>query len=161
MCFCAAALALALVGCSGQNPLTTTHVNQEASLGGALPSGPLQGQVITSWIDSRDGTMSTLLGNDVAVRYARTNSGHAYPAGAALTLATWTQAEDGRWFGARIPAAAKSVEFVTIGLDANHQAAYSYQKYEGAPLRRVSAMELGAADERISFLISQRAAVMP
>ncbi|MGA7237229.1 MAG: hypothetical protein WBY44_16205 [Bryobacteraceae bacterium] len=37
-----------------------------------------------------------------------------YPIGAVLALVTWTKQEDDRWFGARIPAEVKSVEFVGV-----------------------------------------------
>lgn len=105
--------------------------------------------------------MSTLTGNDVAVRYARTSGGQAYPAGSTLSLATWGQAEDGRWFGGRIPNEPRSVEVVTVAMSSDGQIQYSYQKYEGTPLKRVVSREVGPSDERIRFLFSQRASVLP
>ena len=66
--FLTAALSLRLGGCSDKtNPRVETKLNREAALMGELPSNPLQGRVITSWIDATDSTMSTLFGNDVAV----------------------------------------------------------------------------------------------
>lgn len=38
-----------------------------------------------------------------------------------LSLVTWKQQEDRRWFGARIPAASKSVELVVAGTAAEHR----------------------------------------
>ena len=105
-----------------------TTLNQGAALVGELPSNPMQGKVITSWVDKQASTMSTMFGNDVAVRYARTNPEAKYPAGSVLSVVTWSQQEDPRWFGGNIPAKAKSVEFVSVGTGVN---AYSYQRYEG------------------------------
>jgi cytochrome P460 len=39
----------------------------------------------------------------------------AYTPGSVLALVTWMQREDPHWFGARIPAAPQSVEFVQAG----------------------------------------------
>jgi hypothetical protein len=115
MCFLTAALSLGLVGCSDRtNPRVETKLNQDAALVGDLPSNPLQGRVITSWINKRDATMSTLYGNDVAVRYARTSAERMYPAGSVLSVVTWSQQEDPRWFGAKIPQKVESVEFVAV-----------------------------------------------
>ena len=105
--------------------------------------------------------MSTLFGNDLAVDYARSHSQHDYPPGSALALITWTQREDPRWFGARIPAALKSMELVTVNLGAQHRPSFSYQDFEGSPLKKTSAQESGAPSERAAYLLSQPAAVMP
>ncbi|MBN9661250.1 MAG: hypothetical protein J0H49_23860 [Acidobacteria bacterium] len=156
-----AVAAVLLSGCTAPNPLIATHLNETAAFGGGVKLNPLQGKVITSWVDRRTAAMSTLTGNETAVRYARAGGGPAYPAGSTLSLATWGQVEDGRWFGARIPGAPRSVEIVTVSQDANGQRLYSYQKYEGAPLKRVVSREAGPADERLQFLISQRASVLP
>jgi hypothetical protein len=122
---------------------------------------PLAWRVITSAIDPGDGTMSTLYGNDVAVGYARTHSRHDYPAGSVLSLVTWMQIEDPRWFGAKIPAQVKSVEFVTVGAAENGAPQYSYEAYTGDPLKKAADRPYGAPPERIAYLLSSRAAVMP
>jgi hypothetical protein len=129
-----AMLTLGLGGCLDKtNPRVETRLNEDAALVGDLPSNPLQGRVITSWIDKVESTMSTLYGNDVAVKYARSNAQAQYPAGSVLSVVTWNQQEDGRWIGGKIPARTKSVEFVVVG----NNGAYSYQRYEGSPLKRV------------------------
>src|ERR1700678_1042583 len=97
--------------------------------------------------------MSTLFGNDVAVQ----NSQGEYPAGSMLAGVTWSQQEDPRWFGARIPAKPQSVEFVVVGTEP----VYAYRKYEASPWKQVT-MEAGTSpNERAAYLLSQRAAVMP
>jgi hypothetical protein len=96
-----------------------------------VPANPLQWKAVTSEINKTDATMSALYGNDLAVGYARTHSQHDYPAGAVLSLVTWTQQEDPRWFGARIPREVKSVEFVMVGATPDGRPSYTYQEYEG------------------------------
>ena len=147
-----------LVGCTRENARVTTTLNNGAALVGDLPSNPMQDKVITSWVDKQGSTMSTMFGNDVAMRYARTNQGTQYPAGSVVSVVTWSQNEDPRWFGGNIPANAKSVEFVSVGPGAN---AYSYQRYEGSPLKKVIGEDGVAPNERATSLLSQRAAVMP
>jgi hypothetical protein len=157
-----AAALLNMTGCSEVNPRVVTRLNESAALVGGLPANPLQWRVITSAINKTQApTMSTLFGNDAAVQCARTNLQHDYPNGAVLALVTWTQQEDPRWFGARIPAAPKSVEFVTVKVGADNRPQYSYEDFEGSPLKKVSAQEGATPGERAAYLLSQRAAVMP
>jgi hypothetical protein len=158
ICLLSALLWLGLTGCSDQTNLRVeTRVNQGAALVGALPSNPLQGRVITSWINKQDSTMSTMFGNDVAVQYARTNAEMKYPAGAVLSVVTWSQQEDPRWFGGKIPQEPQTVEFVTV----TGPGAISYQRYEGSPLKQVASENGSDPDDRAAYLLAQRAAVMP
>jgi hypothetical protein len=156
-----AVLSLSIFGCADQNPRVATKINLEGSLVGDFPWNPLQGKVITSWIDKQNSTMSTLYGNDPAVQYARSNPQHNYPSGSVLSLVTWNQKEDDRWFGAKIPAAPRSVEFVTVGSTEDHRPWISYQQFEGAPLKKISAQDGPVPNDRAAYLLSQRAAVMP
>ena len=94
-------------------PATPNHdevVNHDAAaLPPDLPYQPLGWGAITMLVGPTAHTMATLYGNDAAMQ-AR----GAYPAGAVLALVTWVQRDDPHWFGARIPAAAQSVEFVKV-----------------------------------------------
>jgi hypothetical protein len=158
VCLVGAVLALALAGCSEKtNARVETRSNQEAALVGDLPLNPLQDNVITSWIDKSNATMSTLFGNDVAVRYARTNADRDYPTGSVLSVVTWQQQEDPRWFGGNIPKTTKSVEFVTV----TGPGAFAYSRYEGSPLKQVAKEYVGETGARINYVLAQRAAVMP
>jgi hypothetical protein len=78
-----------------------------------------------------------------------------------LALVTWTQQGDDRWFGAKIPDQVKSVEFVYVQAPDPGHSAYSYERYEGAPLTKLPEQSFGATGERMAHLLSQRAAVMP
>jgi hypothetical protein len=147
-----------LVGCSDQvNPRVATRLNADAALVGDLPSNPLQGRVITSWINQQDSTMSILYGNDAAVQYARTHSEMMYPVGAVVSVVTWNQQEDARWFGGRVPKTPEAVEFVTV----TGPGVTAYQRYEGSPLKKMASESGSDPNDRASYLLSQRAAVMP
>jgi hypothetical protein len=152
---------LSMFGCSGAEPKISATINQGASVAGELPANPLQWKVITSAINHADSTMYTLYGNDVAVSHARANSQHSYPSGSVLSLVTWTQREDDRWFGAKIPDRVKSVEFVFVDAAADGRQSYSYRDYEGAPLTMVSEQKGSAPNDRTAYLLAQRAAVVP
>ena len=154
-------LSLSIVGCASHEPRISATVNRNASLVGDLPANPLQWRIVTSAVNTEDSTMSTLYGNDVAVGYARSISQHNYPSGSMLSLVTWTQRDDDRWFGAAIPDQVKSVEFVSVGVAPDGRPLYSYQEYEGNPLKRVTSKEDGTLTDRTAYLLSQRAAVMP
>ncbi len=156
-----ALLLLGSVGCSDHvNPRVATKLNLDASLTGDLPSNPFGNKVITSWINKQEGTMSTMFGNDIAVQYARSNAAMAYPAGSVLSVVTWAQQEDPRWFGGNIPQKVKMVEFVTV----TGPGSFSFERYEGAPLKRVVSRnldDLDASVKRGAYVLAQRAAVMP
>lgn len=161
MCLLCGAFVLYAAGCAGDAPRTTATFNQGGALAGELPMNPLAWRVISSAVDPRNATMSTLYGNDVAVAYARTHTQRDYPSGSVLSFVTWTQAEDPRWFGAKIPTQVKSVEFVTVGAGGNGQDQYSYEAYTGSPLRKTADQPFGAPPERIAYFLASRAAVMP
>jgi len=152
---------VALAGCSSQQPKVVATLNRSSFLTGELPANPLQWRVIGTLIDQSASSMSTLYGNDIAVDYARTHAHHEFPNGSTLSRVTWTQKEDERWYGAKIPDHVKTVEFVFVKTAPDGHPLYSYQKYEGTPLTRVAAEEGSAPSEGALELLSQRAAVMP
>lgn len=108
-------------------------------------------QLITSVIDNKRRTHTVLFGNAIAVQHARSGAAGAYPAGAILTLATWSQQEDAHWFGAKIPQHLQTVETVKVGKTTT---------YEGhqAP----SWKQLPAADhtDRINYMTHLKASVI-
>lgn len=155
-------LPLIVAGCVSQQPKISATFNQSASLVGQPPSNPLQWKVITSEINTVDSTMSTLYGNEFAVSYARGNSLHNYPPGAVLSMVTWTQRPDERYFGAKIPDHVKSVEYIFVKGGPDGQPVYFYQKLEGIPLRGLApALQVDVPSGRIAYILSQRAAVVP
>jgi hypothetical protein len=156
-----AASLFCLAGCSKPVPAVITRLNDPAALIGNLPANPLQWQIITSAIDHRDATMFTVFGNDQAVAYAGSHNDQDYPAGSILSLVTWSQTEDPRWFGGMTPDKTQSVEFVKIKADSDHNRSYSYERYTGVPLNKADSVTSAQPSERAAYLLSQRAAVIP
>jgi Haem-binding domain/Cytochrome P460 len=147
--------------------------DQAAALPDSIAAHPLTGKVITSFVNLRDKTMSTLYGNDIAIKSARSGSNTitasaahttgaiasattTYPPGSTLALVTWSQRNDPHWFGGRIPEAVRSVEILTFG----SAAAPAYDRYEGAPLAKKQASPADV-QARIMYITGRKASVFP
>ncbi len=134
--------------------------NRAAALSATLPYQPLRWTPITMFVDARTRTMSTLYGNENAVKslHARSASPAApvYDPGAVLALATWAQRDDPHWFGGRIPDIPVSVEFVTV----RAQNALAYRRFDGPNLAEAhpSSASIG---QRTSFLVGLKPASLP
>jgi cytochrome c553 len=108
----------------------------------SLKEDQLKWKVISSAVDKKNKTMSTLYGNDIAFEYARHPSAGTYPEHAELAMVTWNQKADEHWFGANVPDKIKSIEVV---------------KFNPAPVYQGS----GDATTRTAAIIQQRMAVTP
>lgn len=116
----------------------------------SLDGRPMRGAVITSSVNSRTATMSTLYGNGEAIGSAR--SGNPYKPGSVLTLVTWSQREDPHWFGGRIPRSIVSVARALYGIEGK----VSYRYYEGPGL-----VLKEAPAGSFSYLTAKKASVLP
>lgn len=87
---------------------------------------PQTPRVITSFLDNTKNTMSVLYGNEIAARAARSGQ-TSYPAGAELTLLTWSQKDDDHWFGARIPDSVRTIEQLTITPDKSSHYTFNHR----------------------------------
>ena len=133
---------------------TLSFYDQAALLPDSAGTHPLTGKVITSFVNRREGTMSTLYGNDLAVNSAR--SGMAYPPGAVVSLVTWSQREDPHWFGGRIPRAVVSVETLHYGAGG----VPVYECREGMPLvKKMPSPDVVA--RRVQYITAKKASVLP
>jgi len=133
----------------------------ECSLPAGLHGDVLKWRVITSGVDNRDSTMSTLFGNEIAVNHVRTDPHGSYPPGSVVALGTWFQREDPNWLGAMVPGRLKSMEIVRADSNSNLPTSFSYENYAGASLQRLPLAAGGAASGRVARLLQQRAAVTP
>jgi hypothetical protein len=156
----AAILLLVLFGCSRSNARVQTRFNNDAELSGELPYNPLQWEVIASTLNHSDHTMATVLGNDHAIAYARKSVSHEYSAGSVISVITWSQQEDPRWFGGKIPGKVRAVEFLEVQPGTDHGRTYLYTMYGGLPLRKLISTEERTPTGRAAYLLAQRAAVM-
>ncbi len=149
-------------------PITTAKAdkneevnNLAASLPATLPYQPLGWNAITMYVDPKTHSTATLFGNEAAVaavraRRAASPSDHkdlVYPAGAVLALVTWAQREDPHWFGGRIPAEPRSVEFVDVG-------AASYRRFAGTALGE-DRVDTAETAQRTRFVLSLAPAWLP
>jgi len=155
-----AVLSLALPGCSDHRTPASALINADASLPAGLPYDPLQWRIIDSTVDQRAATMSTLFGNDPAVDHARSEATGAWPPGSVLALVTWEQQSDPRWFGAQIPGRIKSIEFVTANSTPEKGLSFSYQRFEGAPLKQTPTPDAVEAAQ-VRQILGHKASMMP
>jgi hypothetical protein len=130
-------------------------VNDAASLPSSFNFGKMGFKVITSFINKKQGTMSTLYGNELALKTTSAGTGTII-VGEVFALVTWKQQADDHWFGAKIPANLLSVEYVKTGEGSNH---ISYQKFEGKNL--VLSMDTSNNQNRIKYIFDQKPSVMP
>ena len=156
-----AVLLILLIGCSKPNIRIQTRLNRDAELSGELPYNPLQWDVISSTLNPADHTLATISGNEKAVAHARHHASQEYPAGSVLAIITWSQQEDPRWFGGKIPGSVRSVEFLEVQAALDHEQTYLYSMYSGTPLRKSVSIAEKFPTSRAAFLLAQKAAVMP
>ena len=105
--------------------------------------------------------MSTLYGNGIAADFARTHADDKYPAGSVLTLTTWNQRKDLHWFGANIPGEMKAIEKILFIESGNGIAQPAYEQYAGVSLKKIETNNLKDVNDRMNFILSQRASVLP
>lgn len=150
-------------------PITAAHVNREeivnnaaADLPASLPYQPLEWSAITMYVNPEDHTMATLYGNETAIRSLNLRGADAvtapsYASGAVLALVTWAQRDDPHWFGARIPGAPQSIEFVQVQSEDGRN---SYSRFAGVKLTPSPA---GSASEtaRVKTILGLAPAKLP
>lgn len=146
---------LLLISCQ-QN--SKNVLNEEASIqqSNELRENPLLMNPITSSIQPKEKTMSTLYGNEVAFNYAKTNFNSNYPQNAVLYEVTWKQKSDELWFGANIPKEVVFVEKITFP----DKGVSIYEMFQGKALKKTK-MNDKTDDQRKNLILSQRMAVSP
>jgi hypothetical protein len=126
--------------------------NRAAAFPANLPYQPLQWGAITMYVDPKNRTTATLYGNDAAMKAVNprgyASSAPAYSAGSVLALVTWAQRGDPHWFGARIPDAPLSVEFVQV--TAAEKMVVMYKRFAGAGLAEDRSTEDKTADKTVA-----------
>jgi hypothetical protein len=138
--------------------------NRAATLPANLPYQPLAWNAITMYVDEKTNTMATLYGNETAMHAVQVRGaigadakGPLYPSGSVLALVTWAQRDDPHWFGARIPDAPQSVEFVRI---ARNGEINSYRRFSRAGLIE-DHTNAAVAIERTDFILNLAPAQLP
>ena len=147
---------LLICSCSN-NANMPNNINTKASFPDSLSFSPAGLKVITSFINKKLGTMSTLYGNSLALQKAIAFNKELM-GGELFTLVTWKQQPDAHWFGANIPGDLQSVEVVKTNSN-GATVVINYQRYEGKTLLLNS--DTLYKGERIKFMLDQRPSVMP
>jgi hypothetical protein len=145
-----------ICSCSSNENLPN-NINTKASFPDSIKFSPAGLKVITSFINRKSGTMSTLYGNPLALKSA-TGLNKALAGGEAFTLVTWKQQPDEHWFGANIPGDLQSVEILKT-ISNGDTVAINYQRYEGKAFAQNS--DTLMKNKRIKFILDQRPSVMP
>lgn len=146
-----------MAACSNR-PTGSSLINHEASLPASFDLNKLGLKVITSSINKKQATMSTLYGNAAALQAAMAGAKTKLLPGETFALVTWKQKEDDHWFGAKIPGELQSVEMLkTQGLTG--VITLDYQKYSGKNL--ISSADTAGNTAAIQLILRQRASIMP
>lgn len=149
-------LALMLIVSCQQKSQKVLNVEASIQQSDELKENPLLMSPITSSIQPKKKTMSTLYGNDVAFNYAKTNFNSNYPQNSTLYEVTWAQKPDELWFGANIPKEVLSVEKITF-LD---KGVVAYEMFQGKTLKKIKMDDL-KENLRRDAILSQKMAVSP
>ena len=152
-----AASVLILSACNNRKPVEEL-LNKKAAIPASFNFSKAGLKVITSSINKKEQTMSTLYGNDLALKTAISGS-TSYLRGENLTLVTWKQQDDDRWFGAKIPGDLLSVEVVKIISSNTGNIITNYQRFTGKEL--VADTDTAHQQERMRYIFSQKPSVMP
>lgn len=144
-----------LCSCQQNHP---ENRNGAASLPKSFEFSKLGLKTISSVINPRLGTTSTLYGNDNALKELKSlNSDTATEK--ILVLVTWQQMEDPRWFGAKTPSDLQLVEVMKTKSNFKDYNKVDYSVYEGKNLN--SRKDNLKEEDRIKFIRSIQPAVMP
>jgi hypothetical protein len=147
-----------LSACANNNDkLNAGALNTKASLPASLNFTSLGYKVITSSINKKLGTMSTLYGNKQALATAIAGTSDV-KVGEEFALITWKQQDDDRWFGAKIPGDLQSVETIKTA-DTGTGIAVNYKCFDGQALAPHTDTLKNA--ERIKYIFAQQPSVMP
>lgn len=153
------ALAIMLLGSCSSSNASTDLVNQEASLPSSFDFNKLGLKVITSSINNKKHTMSTLYGNELALKSAAQGRSKGLQPGEVMALITWNQQEDDRWFGANIPGNLHSLELIKTVPIKGGKASINYQRFDGDKLTLNP--DTVHNQESIKYIFDQRPSVMP
>ncbi|SFM89810.1 hypothetical protein SAMN05428949_1216 [Chitinophaga sp. YR627] len=152
--FLLATLALLPAGCS-DSPIIDHQVNTDASFPGNLSFDRKGLKVISTFIDRKQGLVSTLYGNDIALNAAKSGTQES-ARGLVMVMATWSQQPNPYWYGNNIPGRLRTVEMVTSNSQTGkHMYSTCDQKsWQGNSV-------IPNSEERIRYILGLKPSVMP
>ncbi len=153
-----AIIILSLTACSAPPLEGAGQLNKAASLPATFDFNKMGLKALTSSVNRRNSTMSTLYGNSTAFDYVTNTPDNNYRAGSVLALITWKQQEDKRWYGANIPGELLTIEMVKTGADPGN---VSYERYEGQALSPAPKTDTLQQNARIRYIMALKPNVLP
>ncbi len=115
--------------------------------------------VISSSANANEATISILFGNAQAHTNSLSNAGRHVP-GEVLTLVTWQQIHNPRWYGSDINGRLKKIETVHVLRGSGHSLRYQYEVTNGATFRGDDENQKNR-EKRISYIIGLKPSVFP
>lgn len=116
-------------------------------------------QAITTYANSKQGTMSVLYGNSAALQEGLNSTGKHKP-GEVFTLATWKRVGNPRWYGSYLNGRIITVETVTLSPLLNNGIFTEYKLVKGSAPRDVNGQVIDSQD-RINLILSLKPSVFP
>jgi hypothetical protein len=147
-------ISMTLIFSCNSSPDLGEQTNSKASLPGGIHFKGRGLKVMNTLINKKNGTMSTLYGNDIALISAMSGSQRPAP-GMELVLVTWAQQPNSYWYGNNIPGRLLSLETVRTPTESK----ISYSLFEGQSPPRNQYRATGK--NRISFILNQKPSVLP
>lgn len=157
---------MCLISCGSDHSSKEDLINTSASLTESLipDMDPLNGRVITTLINKKQKTMSTLYGNEAAFQYANNKSPvdtTGYPGGTKLALVTWSQKPDQHWFGANIPGKIQKIQLIEFKETASGNIQPIYNIYYGSPLKLSKEADSAVTAKNLNFIIHLKRSLIP
>ena len=154
-----AGIAIAMTACTNAPDNHAGEINAKASLPASFNFKNKGLHVITSSVNKRENTTAVLYGNAAAQKFAA-KTAPTDSVGVLMTLVTWNQEDDWRWFGARIPGDSLCAETVTItGKPAAPQ--IKFEMFNGRLLTRETNTDGVDTAQRIKYILGQKASILP
>jgi hypothetical protein len=110
-------------------------------------------------MNQKEGAVSILYGNGAA-QQAQLNDTHQHRPREKYTLATWAQVADQHWYGSHINGRLKRVETVSVYSARDGSLVIDYKLVKGAAPKNADGDSI-ERDDRIRFILDQRAAIFP
>ncbi|QNK61565.1 hypothetical protein H7F33_13480 [Pedobacter sp. PAMC26386] len=134
--------------------------NDKASIPESFGFEAMKLKTITTFIDSKAQTTSTLFGNQEAYETMKNTSAQVDGV-KKLILVSWKLEEDPKWFGAMVPGGLLSIEELASSNFFNTDLPIQYDKLEGRSLKKNGTISAWEKQNRINLILSLKPAVAP
>lgn len=130
------------------------RINLAASLPPAFNFSQKGLRVMSTFINKRKGTTSTLYGNALAISAAKAGYPKKAP-GLVMSLITWQQKPNPFWIGNNIPGQLLKIEMIETDTKTG---AVTYRLFEGKDLKLNPSAQ---SNESVTYIFNQKLSVLP